>query len=122
MPVQSIHHVSVLVSDTGKALAFYRDLLGLDLAVRPELGFAGAWLTVGAGQIHLIELPDPDSARDAPQHVGRDRHLALAVTDLPGIERRLREAGVAVRPSRSGRAALFCRDPDGNGVELVAVS
>ena len=43
--VQSIHHISLVVSDTTKAVAFYRDILGISLVERPDLGFPGAWFT-----------------------------------------------------------------------------
>jgi glyoxylase I family protein len=33
----------------------------------------------------------------------------------------LETAGVAYTLSRSGRRALFCRDPDGNAIELVEI-
>ena len=121
MSVQAIHHVSLLVADTQRALGFYRDLLGLVLAERPGLGFAGAWLSIGEGQLHLLELPNPDPLEGRPDHVGRDRHLALAVRDLDELVVRLEAARVICTRSRSGRAAVFCRDPDGNGIELVQV-
>jgi len=115
-----IHHASLLVADTGRALAFYRDLLGLELvADRPDLGYPGAWLQVGGRQIHLLELPSPDPVAGRPAHGGRDRHLALAVTDLDGLADRLGAAGVSFTLSRSGRRALFCRDPDANALEFV---
>jgi glyoxylase I family protein len=116
-----IHHASVLVADTGRALAFYRDLLGLELdTTRPELSFGGAWLNVGSGQqIHLLELPNPDPVRARPAHGGRDRHTALRVHGLDRIAAALQDAGVAVTWSRSGRKAVFCRDPDGNTLELI---
>ncbi len=120
MALLGIHHVSVLVSNTGEALAFYRDILGLGLDPnRPELGFGGAWLEVGAQQVHLLELPNPDLIAGRPDHVGRDRHFAFTVDDLDDIIRRLEQAGVAYTSSRSGRRAVFCRDPDGNGIELI---
>ncbi|MAT65354.1 MAG: glyoxalase [Gammaproteobacteria bacterium] len=121
MTTTQLHHVSVIVADTARALEFYRDLLGLAVNPdRPDLGYPGAWLDVGAAQIHLLELPNPDPVTDRPAHGGRDRHLALAVNDLEGVLARLEAAGVAVSHSRSGRAAAFCRDPDGNAVELIA--
>lgn len=117
--ILGIHHASLLVADTERALAFYRDLLGLTVIVeRPELGFPGAWLRVGDQQIHLLELPNPDPAKGRPEHGGRDRHLALIVQDLEGLARRMEEAGLAYSRSRSGRAALFCRDPDANALEF----
>ncbi len=118
--IYGIHHCSVVVADTDRSLKFYRDVLGLQCdPERPDLGFPGAWLQVGDHQIHLLELPNPDPIGGRPQHGGRDRHLALSVTDLEALERALRAAGVAYTMSKSGRRALFCRDPDGNGLELI---
>jgi glyoxylase I family protein len=119
MNIEGIHHVSLLVADTERALGFYRDLLGLAVIERPPLNFPGAWLAIGDRQLHLLELPNPDSASQRPAHVGRDRHLALSVDGLEELEARLEKAGVPMTRSKSGRNAIFCRDPDGNGVELI---
>lgn len=116
-----LHHVSLLVADTEASLAFYHGLLGIPMATdRPELGFPGAWLQLGEQQIHLLELDNPDPVEGRPEHGGRDRHTALMVDDLDVIVRQLEERGISFTRSRSGRAAIFCRDPDGNGVELIA--
>ena len=126
--IVDLHHVSLLVANTVAAVAFYRDVLGLSLdRSRPDLGYSGAWLWAGDRQIHLLELPDPDSGADPrpgpgsgrPEHGGRDRHLALMVTDLARVAQRLDTAGVAYTRSRSGRATLFCRDSDQNPLELI---
>ncbi|MEJ2310687.1 MAG: VOC family protein [Gammaproteobacteria bacterium] len=117
--IHAIHHASIIVSDTGRALAFYRDLLGIEQCQRPDLGFPGAWLQIGDQQIHLLELPNPDPVTGRPEHGGRDRHLALSVTGLDSIVEKLEEQGVPYTLSKSGRKALFCRDPDGNPVELI---
>lgn len=116
-----IHHASLIVADTGRALAFYVDILGLQVdAARPALGFPGAWLTVGSGQqIHLLELPNPDGGNARPAHAGRDRHTALRLQGLDAVQVRLERHGIAFTRSRSGRRALFCHDPDGNGIELI---
>ena len=120
--VRAIHHVSLLVSDTGRALRFYQDLLGLEVdRSRPHMDVPGAWLRVGVAQIHLLELPDAQRRAALPEHGGRDWHVALSVTDLDGIVSLLETAGVAYTLSRSGRRALFCRDPDGNVIELVEI-
>lgn len=118
-----IHHVSVVVADVRAALAFYVDALGLPLdRSRPAMGFEGAWLKVGDQQIHLLQVPNPDPVAPRPAHAGRDRHLALTVEGLEAWVARLEQAGVAFTRSKSGRRALFCRDPDGNAVELIEVS
>ncbi len=123
MTVSGINHVSVAVTDTERALVFYRGILGLEVDPgRPELGFPGAWLRVGEGQIHLLELPDSVRGAAPGLHGGRDNHVALDVGDLDALVRKLDEAGIGYSFSRSGRRALFCRDPDGNAVELVESS
>lgn len=119
MKIQAIHHVSLLVADTERALGFYRDLLGLQVIYRPDLGFPGAWLAIGDRQLHLLALPNPDAEAARPEHVGRDRHLALAVSGLDELEQCLVQSGIPFTRSRSGRKAIFCRDPDGNGIELI---
>lgn len=115
-----IAHASVLVADTQRALGFYRDVLGMRvLPERPDLGYPGAWLAVGEQQIHLLQLPNPDPVSGRPAHGGRDRHIAIRVHDLAAVKAALERAGVSYTVSRSGRAALFCRDPDGNALELI---
>ncbi len=116
----ALNHVSLLVKDTARALEFYQGLLGLELdESRPQMTFPGAWLVVGAAQIHLLEISAAAAQAELPEHGGRDRHLALDVVDLGAIEVALEAADIPYTPSRSGRRALFCRDPDGNAVELV---
>ena len=115
----NIHHVSLVVADTDRALSFYAGLLGLSQVDRPRLNFPGAWLGVGEQQIHLLELPNPDPVTGRPGHGGRDRHLALSVEDLESLVTRLDEENIPYTRSKSGRAAVFCRDPDGNALELI---
>ena len=54
-----------------------------------------------------------------PAHGGHDRHIALRVSDLNALRFRLEVSGIAHTVSRSGRKAVFCRDPDGNGLEFT---
>lgn len=118
--VIELHHVSLVVADTARALAFYQGVLGLEVDhSRPDLAFPGVWLKLGDRQLHLLELSNPDPIDERPSHGGRDRHTAVSVTDLDGFARRLERTGIPYTRSSSGRAALFCRDPDGNAWELV---
>lgn len=116
----SILHVSVIVADTKRALAFYGDVLGMPLNdERPDLGYSGAWLQCGDQQVHLLELPNPDPVNGRPEHGGRDRHAAFSVEKLDALTDSLDKAGVTYTLSKSGRRALFCRDPDGNALEFI---
>ena len=116
----AIQHVSVIVADTQQSLLFYRDVLGLaEDRQRPDLGYPGAWLTIGAQQVHLLELPSPDPVTGRPAHGGRDRHVALTLRNIDDLRRRLEAASIPYTLSKSGRRALFCRDPDGNALEFI---
>lgn len=119
--ITGIHHASLLVADIAVAQVFYIDILGLQIELfRPQMSFEGLWLNLGDGrQIHLMELPSPDDVVNRPAHGGRDRHIALTVDSLEPFAQRLEAAGVAYTKSASGREALFCRDPDGNAIELI---
>jgi len=119
----AILHVSFIVEDVQRALRFYQDVLGLKINhQRPDLGYPGAWLDCGDQQIHLLELPNPDPVTGRPEHGGRDRHAAFAIETLDVLSASLEKVGIEFTRSKSGRQALFCRDPDGNALEFVEVS
>lgn len=121
MKVTEFLHTSVLVSNLAEARTFYEGVLELKPSPnRPEMAFDGVWYEIGAQQIHLLVLPNPDPVTGRPEHGGRDRHIALGVDNLDQLKSELEGAGIAYTMSRSGRPALFCRDPDGNALELVA--
>ena len=122
--IAALLHAGLLVSDLARARTFYESVLGLRLYPgRPELPYPGEWYDLGGGQqLHLMHLPNPDAGATRPEHGGRDRHIALAVSNMDALKSRLDAAGVAYTASKSGRAALFCRDPDMNTLEFVEVS
>lgn len=117
-----LHHVAIIVNDTARALQFYQGILAMNKITRPDLGYPGAWLQSGAFQIHLLELDNPDEGLARPAHVGRDKHFAILVNDLDELIETLIAASWPFTRSRSGRAAIFCRDYDDNGIELIAAS
>ena len=110
-----IHHVAINVTDAARSIAFYTDVLGGRLrADRPDFGIPGAWIDLGAQQVHLIELPLPSDA---------GQHFAVLVADLPSVVEELRSHDVSVDDAVQVGADLqtFVRDPDGNTVELHQV-
>ena len=121
MKISQLLHASILVQNVAVARAFYEEVLGLiPSANRPDLTFPGAWYEFGAQQIHLIGLGQGQQAINH-EHGGRDRHIALAIDDIDVLKVKLEAAGVVYTLSRSGRRALFCRDPDGNALEFVEI-
>jgi glyoxylase I family protein len=120
--IAGIHHTSFLTSDLSRARTFYEGVLGLQADPRrPSMSFDGVWYDVGQHQqIHLMVLPDVAAGLPRPVHGGRDRHVALTVSDMAELVARLNRAGIAYTLSQSGRSALFCRDPDQNALEFIA--
>jgi catechol 2,3-dioxygenase-like lactoylglutathione lyase family enzyme len=121
--ILGLHHATFLTSDLARSRVFYEGILGLRPSPsRPLMTFDGVWYDVGAQQIHLMALPDPEAGLQRPAHGGRDRHVALAVSDLQALAQRLLQGGQTFTLSQSGRKALFCRDPDGNALEFIEVA
>ena len=115
----SIDHTSIIVSDTDEALKFYQGVLGMERLQRALLPYPGAWLKIGTQQLHLLELPDPDQYSVRPDHGGRDRHMAILVSDINVIKKAMQENAIQYTMSQSGRPALFCRDSDQNALEFI---
>jgi glyoxylase I family protein len=115
----SLNHASLIVANLDVSMVFYCDVLGLQQIDRPDLGFPGAWFQLGDQQIHLLELENPDPIKGRPEHGGRDRHVALNALSLSSVQDTLNKAGIVYTMSKSGRRALFCRDPDGNAIEII---
>ena len=116
----AIHHASMIISDLAQAKYFYHEVLGLEIdRSRPDLSFDGLWLNINESQqIHLLLLDNPDPL-ERPPHGGRDRHTAFRVKQLSQVQMHLDKHGIAYTLSASGRKALFCRDPDGNTLEIL---
>ncbi len=120
MKVTRIHHASVnAAGDLDSAVRFYRDVLGLEAAPRPEIpGVPGAWFTAGGGQVHVIGAPPLGDGIDP---VGN--HYCLAVDDLEGAIVELDTAGIAylrgVQQDPGGAVSqIWVTDPAGNTIEL----
>lgn len=119
--IKKLHHASLIVNDLTVALNFYQNVLGLSVdESRPDLGYPGVWLQLPEQQqIHLMQLPNPDANSKRPDHGGRDHHLAFSVASIDIIAESLQALGMPFTKSKSGRKALFSRDPDGNALEFI---
>jgi glyoxylase I family protein len=87
---------------------------------RPDknLSYDGLWLWLGPEMLHLMVLPNPDPLSGRPDHGGQDRHVCVGVTSIQPVEQRLMSNDIAYTKSKSGRAAVFFRDPDMNVLEV----
>jgi catechol 2,3-dioxygenase-like lactoylglutathione lyase family enzyme len=110
---QRVHHVSILVTDLAKAEEFYGGVLGLRRLQRPGGPTRGLFFEVGDAQLHitLTDKAEPESLR----------HTAFEVDDLDAALREVANMGLPIWDDTPlpGWVRKQCRDPSGNGVELL---
>jgi glyoxylase I family protein len=114
MQLTGIHHVSILVTDMERAVAWYRDALGLTEVRRPSNFVTPVrWFALGDEQVHLIPSDEADPISP--------RHFAIHVDDCPAARRTLAARGVRIQETVpiAGADRFFIRDPDGNHIEII---
>ena len=129
MKPEGLFETHLIVADVPRSVAFYRDVVGLDVALEvPERGAAFLW--IGAPGRAMLGLWSLGSAP-----MGLMLHVAFAVglDDLLAAPVRLEAAGVAplsffgepaTEPSVIGwmpAAAVYFRDPDGHLLEYLTM-
>jgi catechol 2,3-dioxygenase len=118
----SIGHVHLKVSDLERSIAFYRDVIGLNVMQR--YGTQAAFLSAG-GYHHHIGLNTWESAGGPrpPRNAVGLYHTAFLYPDRPSLARAFRQAlqaGVEIEGAADHGVseAIYFSDPDGNGIEL----
>jgi catechol 2,3-dioxygenase-like lactoylglutathione lyase family enzyme len=134
----SFCHLVVGVTDMDRALAFYRDLLGMEIvfeslisgepfdaalhATRKQEGRVVGGL-LGGLMVELLSLgTKPAADKPARRGITGIQNVSLSVTDLDGTHRRITDAGYI--PDQSpfeigGVRMFFVKDPDGTPVEFI---
>jgi catechol 2,3-dioxygenase-like lactoylglutathione lyase family enzyme len=141
--INGAHHTSFTVADIDASVAFFRDLLGLELLFVREVTNAYIGRIVGLpgcvvkaallripGSSHHLELfqyLEPSGTTHAPRPCDPgSAHLALLVDDLPGLYGRLQPQGVRfvsepvlidAGPNKGGYG-VYLQDPNGVLIEL----
>jgi catechol 2,3-dioxygenase-like lactoylglutathione lyase family enzyme len=114
--------VRYIVSDVGKAVAFYTGLLGFNLVQQ----FGPAMAIVARGDLELwlagpaasASRPMPDGAQPVP---GGWNRFVLPVEDIERTVAELTAAGAHFRNAiiaGPGGKQILCEDPSGNVIEL----
>ncbi|MFW6775007.1 VOC family protein [Nocardioides sp. CPCC 205120] len=146
-----IWHFSFTVADIDRSVAFYADVLGMELVHRQDqdnaytrslVGYPDASLRIAQLRVpgvprgassHDLELVEYVAPRAEPTSTERNRpgasHLAFAVDDAVGTYERLHAAGVEfVSPPQAitsgvnrGGFTCYFLDPDRITLELVQV-
>jgi len=141
----ALHHTGYTVSDLDRSVAFYRDLMGLEVLAQQEKqgGYLAAIVGYPFAHVRMAHLRAPASGhvlelfeyiapkgetpeRIEPRDVGT-AHLCFLVDDLDAVYRRLVDAGVETFVSapvlvdtgiNTGGYGIYLRDPDGIVLEI----
>jgi catechol-2,3-dioxygenase len=120
--VQRLNHAVLYVSDVDRSVAFYRDVLGFDVAA--HLGNAAFMRAHGSANDHDLGLfgigPNPTAP---PRRATGLYHLAWQVdtiNELAELRQLLLDAGALVGESDHGVSkSLYAVDPDGIEFEVM---
>lgn len=130
--IESLHHVSLPVSDLDRARQFYGGLLKLTEIERPPFAFPGAWYQVGDRQLHLIVSDTNPTFRRGKPADSRDGHFAIRVQSYRAALEYLHAEGYhpgaadplkKTKESPSGTVGypqIFLLDPDHHTIEINA--
>jgi len=141
--ILATRHTGIVVQDMAKSLRFWRDVMGLKVAMNfwEEGAFIDGVQRLKDVKLHMIKLTAPDGSmiellKDANHPMQSPaanalynrgiRHVAFTVADVEQSWRVLKEEGCEVLSdpvtSPDGKARLFfARDPEGNLLEIVQV-
>jgi len=107
MNVMRIDHVSLNTTDRPRTVAFYEELLGLDVARRDASADSPVFLGPAGARLGLFGDRAPGL-----------RHVALATTEDEQEALVARLAGLGVAHRRERRSVYF-PDPDGAWIEVL---
>jgi catechol 2,3-dioxygenase-like lactoylglutathione lyase family enzyme len=125
-----LHHVSIVVTDIDRSIAFYRDVFDFEQLERPPFDSIGAWFACGTQQIHLIVNADGTFRRTATINTN-DGHCAFRTDDFEECIRGLIAKGfredapdgdprrlLMRRQGPAGFPQAYLLDPDFNVIEV----
>lgn len=125
--ITGLFHVAIKTNDLEKTVCFYRDVIGLSEANRPDFGYPGAWLAVptpvGESLIHIY-AGGPAMGADgvAPFRTGAIDHVSLTAQGFEDFTDRFAAHGLPWREfvvPGTTLWQLFVFDPSGVQLELT---
>ena len=113
--VEKINHVGIPTDDREASIAFFRDLIGLEVIPHQIDDNPLVWTRAEDGSmVHLIEPREGVSA---------GFHVALQVDDIDAALDAVNAAGIEITSGpgerHNGQRYFFISDPDGNRIEIA---
>jgi methylmalonyl-CoA/ethylmalonyl-CoA epimerase len=122
--LQQIDHIGIAVRNLGETIAFYRDVMGLEVS-STELfnGMKIAFLRIGDSEIELLEDMTPNGA--IARHIAKRgeglQHVAYRVSNIEQALAEMRAKGIALideqpRPGARNARVAFLHPTSTKGV------
>jgi catechol 2,3-dioxygenase-like lactoylglutathione lyase family enzyme len=130
MPITELNHYLLVARDLERTRDFYQNVLGLELAERPDFGFPGYWLKTGDDICVHLASQEPNDTRDMfllkkhPRGTagsGSVDHIAFLARDPREVRQRIQKNNVEMHFRSFPDAKLFqifLKDPDDVTIEL----
>jgi catechol 2,3-dioxygenase-like lactoylglutathione lyase family enzyme len=130
MPLTELNHYLLVAKNLERTRKFYQDVLGMELADRPDFGFPGYWLKLGGEICVHLASQQPNRTRDKyllkkhPQGTtgsGSVNHIAFLAKKPFEVKERIERHGVELHYRSFPDAKLFqifLKDPDDVTIEL----
>ena len=120
-------HTMLRVTDLERSIAFYTEVLGMELLRRkdyPDGKFTLAFLGYGSESEHTVLELTHNWETDSYELGTGYGHIAISVDDVYAACERIRERGGTISrepgPMKHGTTVLaFVEDPDGYKIELL---
>lgn len=130
MPLTELNHYLLVAKNLERTRKFYEDVLGLELAERPDFGFPGYWLKAGDDICVHLASQQPNKTRDMfllkkhPRGTtgsGSVDHIAFLARDPNEVRERIQKHRIPMHFRSFPDAKLFqifLKDPDDVTIEL----
>jgi catechol 2,3-dioxygenase-like lactoylglutathione lyase family enzyme len=130
MPVTSLNHYLIVSKNLERSKKFYQQVLGLEVAERPDFGFPGYWLKTGDNICVHLASQDANKIRDqfllkkhprGTNGSGSVDHIAFLAQNPEAVRERIQNNKVEMHFRSFPDAKLFqifLKDPDDVTIEL----
>ena len=105
MPLTALNHFLLVAKNLERTKDFYRNVLGMELAERPDFGFPGYWLKIGDDICVHLASQAPNKTRDTfllkkhprgTRGSGQVDHIAFLAKDPESVRKRIQMRGIEI--------------------------
>ncbi len=131
--IQGISHVCIAVNDMDRSVAFYRDVVGLE--VGPEMDYGSVLcigLKAGGDTLELMKVNDPNAENlQLPMKPGEEGnvHVCFNVDNIDELAQRVKDSGAVIQTDLHEKKLgggvvirnFYFRDQDGYALQFLKV-